>query len=130
MSAPIKCRCMFPVFVTSNLLEQKRYYETYFAFEAVFFEEAFYLHLIQPESQIQLGFLMPELANQPDFLQKSAATEGSAITFEVDSANHAYSKAIDLGLNVVLPFKEEEWGQRHFMLKDPAGLYIDIVEHF
>ena len=24
--------------------------------------------------------------------------------------------------------KDEPWGQRHFMMRDPAGVWVDIVE--
>ncbi len=34
-----------------------------------------------------------------------------------------------MGLNVALPLKQEEWGQIHFMVEDPAGFRIDVVQH-
>jgi len=31
-------------------------------------------------------------------------------------------------LEIALELKSEEWGQRHFMLRDPHGLTLDILE--
>jgi hypothetical protein len=41
----------------------------------------------------------------------------------------AYDQAVSAELNLVFDYKVEAFGTAHFMLKDPAGLVIDIVEH-
>ncbi|WP_272946041.1 VOC family protein [Vibrio mexicanus] len=47
----------------------------------------------------------------------------------VADATRAYSHAQELGLKVSMPLKEEVWGQVHFMVQDPSGINIDIVQH-
>jgi uncharacterized glyoxalase superfamily protein PhnB len=32
------------------------------------------------------------------------------------------------GAPVVYPLKDEAWGQRHFVTRDPAGVTIDVVQ--
>lgn len=129
MSEAIKCHAMFPVLATAKLPQQQQFYQQNFAFETVFYEEGFYLHLVQPSSNIQLGFLQPNLNNQPAFLQHAANSQGIAISLEVEDAEHAYEQATAKQLEIALPLKDEEWGQRHFIVVDPAGFYIDIVQH-
>ena len=33
-----------------------------------------------------------------------------------------------LGAEIVYPLRDEVWGQRHFMAKDPNGLLVDVVQ--
>lgn len=125
----IEIQAMFPVMVASNLAELNAFYTSYFGFQAVFFEPSFYLHLVSPNTGIQLGFLVPGHQSQPPFLHALMDTKGYVISFEVADAARAYSQVTTLDLPVVMELKEEQWGQLHFMIKDPAGIHIDIVEH-
>jgi len=125
----IDITAMFPVIVSADLTAQNKFYTSHFGFEAVFMQTDFFLHMLQPSTGIQLGFLAPEHASQPAFLQRVAASEGWVISFEVDDANKAYQLVKDMSLPIVFECKEEAWGQNHFMIKDPAGNIIDIVEN-
>lgn len=124
----IELQAMFPVMVTSNLEVVKLFYETIFGFNAVFFDPEFYLHLVSPASGVQLGFLMPGHSSQPEFLHAAMSSEGYVISFEVKDAALAYEQAKALNLNVAMELKAEVWGQLHFMLEDPAGFRIDVVQ--
>jgi uncharacterized glyoxalase superfamily protein PhnB len=125
----IEINAMFPVVVTKNLAAVKEFYETVFGFNAVFFDSSFYLHLISPSSGVQLGFLMTEHATQPEFLHQHMSPDGYVISFEVKDAAHAYAEAQKMNLDIAMELKEEVWGQIHFMLQDPAGIRIDLVQH-
>lgn len=125
----IEIDAMFPVMVTSNLEAVKQFYEDVFGFNAVFYDPSFYLHLVSPSSGIQLGFLLPEHQTQPDFLHAVMSPDGFVISLEVKDAALAYAEAKKMTLNFAMNLKEETWGQIHFMLKDPAGFRIDIVQH-
>ncbi|NTS77113.1 VOC family protein [Catenovulum sp. SM1970] len=125
----IEIDAMFPVMVAANLAEVKAFYEEVFGFNAVFYDANFYLHLVSPSSGVQLGFLMPAHASQPEFLQPLMSPDGYVISLEVKDAAHAYSDAQKMELKMAMPLKEEVWGQIHFMLQDPAGFRIDVVQH-
>ncbi|WP_444996203.1 VOC family protein [Aliikangiella sp. IMCC44359] len=125
----IEIDAMFPVMVTSDLEAVKQFYTTVFGFNAVFFDATFYLHLVSPDTGVQLGFLMPDLNSQPQFLHSIMSTEGYVISLEVKDAAKAYAEAKKLNLEFAMDLKEEAWGQIHFMLTDPAGFRIDIVQH-
>ena len=43
-------------------------------------------------------------------------------------ADQAYLQAKQNALDIALELKSEEWGQRHFAIKDPNGVYIDVVQ--
>lgn len=125
----IEIDAMFPVMVTSDLEAVKQFYTTVFGFNAVFFDATFYLHLVSPDTGVQLGFLMPDLSSQPQFLHSIMSTEGYVISLEVKDAAKAYAEAKKLNLDFAMDLKEEVWGQIHFMVTDPAGFRIDIVQH-
>lgn len=125
----IELSTMFPVLVTKDLAKLKAYYETNFGFEHQFFDPEFYLHLIHHQSGVQLGFMTPDHPSQPDFLHPVAGKQGMVISFEVPDAKSTYDAIKKAGLNIVFDYKVEEFGLTHFMIKDPAGFVIDVVEH-
>lgn len=125
----IEVQAVFPVMVTPHLEEVRRFYETVFGFNAVFHEPGFYLHLVSPHSGGQLGFLAPGHESQPPFLHPLMAANGYVISLEVADAASAYTAAEAKGLDIVMPLKDETWGQRHFMVTDPAGFRVDVVQH-
>jgi uncharacterized glyoxalase superfamily protein PhnB len=125
----IEIDAMFPVMVAENLETMKQFYETVFGFKAVFYNANFYLHIISPNNSIQLGFLLPNLVSQPEFLHPVMSSEGFVISLEVKNAALAYAEAQKMNLNFIMDLKQEEWGQIHFMIQDPAGFSVDIVQH-
>ncbi|WP_340676566.1 VOC family protein [Paraglaciecola sp.] len=126
----IEFQTMFPVMVATDLEALKHFYGSVFGFSAVFYDPSFYLHLVSPSNGVQLGFMVPNHESQPAFLHARMVTEGYVLSFEVSDAKKVFQQVTDLALEVVMPLKDEVWGQRHFMIKDPAGIRIDIIEHF
>jgi uncharacterized glyoxalase superfamily protein PhnB len=124
----IEIEGMFPVMVAENLEVMKQFYETVFGFKAVFYDANFYLHIISPNN-IQLGFLLPNLVSQPEFLHPVMSSEGFVISLEVKNAALAYSEAQKMDLNFIMDLTQEAWGQIHFIIQDPAGFSVDIVQH-
>ena len=116
----------FPVFVVESLAEAKSFYSSYFSF-GVAFENEWYLHLVS-ESGIQVGFLLPNQPTQPGIFQNPYAGNGVIFSLEVEDADSAYYVAREKSLDIVLELRSEDWGQRHFCIKDPNGLYLDIVQ--
>lgn len=125
----IEIEAIFPVMVTPKLEAEKQFYETVFGFHSVFYDPDFYLHLVSPSTGAQLGFLLPGHDTQPEFLHPIMSSDGYIISLEVKDAAQAYEEAKKLNLSIAMHLKEEVWGQVHFMLQDPAGFYVDIVQH-
>lgn len=116
----------FTVYTVANLAAAKDFYLNYFGFE-VAFENEWYLHLVS-ETGIQVGFLLPDQPTQPPFFQKPYNGTGVIFSIEVDDADAAYADATANALKIVLPLRSEDWGQRHFVVEDPNGIHIDIVQ--
>ncbi|WP_434355582.1 VOC family protein [Parasalinivibrio latis] len=125
----IEVQSMFPVMVTPQLDAVKEFYETHFGFTTAFYEKEFYLHLVSSNGAVQLGFLMPGHPTQPDFLHPQMNPDGYVISLEVQDAEKAYDVAKSESLTISQPLKEEVWGQYHFMVTDPSGIQVDIVQN-
>jgi hypothetical protein len=50
------------------------------------------------------------------------------LTLEVDDAEAALREVETTGIVPAVSLRDEPWGQRHFMLRDPAGVWVDVVQ--
>ena len=51
------------------------------------------------------------------------------ISVGVADVDAAHAKAVDQGLEIVYPLRDEEWGVRRFMLREPSGTVVNVVSH-
>jgi len=117
----------YPVIITPKIEECRDFYIGHFSFDVVF-EADWYIQL-KHANGIELGFMRPDLSNQPAFLHDAYNGKGIIVTYDVEDAKEEYEKAQKIeGITIVYHYTEEEWGQKHFILKDPAGVFVDIVE--
>ena len=122
----IEPKSSFPVFTVKDLIAAKSFYTDNLGFDAAFSNE-WYVHLVS-KSGVQVGFMLPELPNQPPIFQKPYCGEGVIFSLEVDDADAAFAAAKEKSLNIVLELRSEDWGQRHFCIQDPNGVHLDIVQ--
>ena len=124
----IEPKSSFPVFIVKDLDAAKSFYTENFGFDVVFSGD-WYIHLVST-SGVQVGFLLPEQPTQPQIFQKRYFGEGVIFSLEVEDADAAFAIAKSKSLKVVLELRSEDWGQRHFAIQDPNGVYLDIVQSF
>jgi catechol 2,3-dioxygenase-like lactoylglutathione lyase family enzyme len=51
------------------------------------------------------------------------------ISVEVDDVDAAHARAIELGLEIAYPLRDEEWGVRRFMLREPSETVVNVLSH-
>ncbi len=51
------------------------------------------------------------------------------ISVEVPDVDAVHARALELGLEVVYSLRDEEWGVRRFMLREPSGTVVNVVSH-
>jgi uncharacterized glyoxalase superfamily protein PhnB len=51
------------------------------------------------------------------------------LTVEVADVDEIYTRAVELGLQIVYPLTGEPWGVRRFFVVDPNGKIINIMSH-
>lgn len=119
---------VYALFTTPDIRAQRDFYVRYFAAEIVF-EASWVVFLSLPvkDGERSLAFMTPD---HPGTAPGPERFEGSGVllTLEVADAAAAHSKAEAAGAPITYPLTDEPWGQRRFMMRDPAGVKIDIVE--
>lgn len=122
----------YPVFIVPDLTPVRDFYVNHFGFRAVY-DSDWYVHLhfaAADRPPLELAFMRPDVSFQPPALQAPFAGPGVILTFEVEdvTALHAALAAAGVLRDVVVDLRDEAWGQRHFLIRDPAGILLDVVQ--
>ena len=115
-------------FIIPKLQETKKFYATVLQMEVVF-ENDFYLLLQTAGGTDQISFLLPNHESQQPLFQPAFEGKGAYLTIEVENVDEVYEKIKKMKIPVVIPMRDEPWGDRHFAIIDPNGIGIDIVTH-
>jgi catechol 2,3-dioxygenase-like lactoylglutathione lyase family enzyme len=51
------------------------------------------------------------------------------ISVGVPDVDAVHARAVELGLEIAYPLRDEEWGVRRFMLREPSGTVVNVVAH-
>ena len=124
----IEPKSSFPVFIVKDLEAAKSFYTENLGFDVVFSGD-WYIHLVS-STGVQVGFMLPDQPTQPPIFQKPHFSEGVIFSLEVEDADAAFAEAKSKLLSIALELRSEDWGQRHFCIQDPNGVYVDIVQSF
>ena len=86
-----------------------------------------YLQL-KPESdpKLNIGFVTPDHELFAD-RAASSGPSGVVLTIHVDDVDEAYERAKRLGAEIAAELRNEDYGQRHFLVVDPNGLVLNVM---
>lgn len=115
----------FPILLSTHVQEARGFYERHFGLVPRF-ESDWYVHLGHPTLAFELAIMTPRHDSLPAAAQTPAA--GVLLSFEVTDASAEYVRLSGQGVDVVHGLRDEAWGQRHFMLRGPDGVFVDVVE--
>lgn len=119
----------YPVIMTDRVAETAGFYQRYFGFHIVF-DAGWYVSLKQEsgERSWELAVLRHDHETVPPSFRKPV--QGILLNFEVGDATAEYERLVkDEALETVLHLRDEAFGQRHFMVVDPAGNLVDVIEN-
>jgi uncharacterized glyoxalase superfamily protein PhnB len=51
------------------------------------------------------------------------------ISVEVDDVDAVHAKAVELGIEIAYPLRDEDWGVRRFMVREPGGTTVNVLSH-
>jgi predicted enzyme related to lactoylglutathione lyase len=51
------------------------------------------------------------------------------ISIEVDDVDAVHDRAVEPGCDIVYSLRDEKWGVRRFMLRDPSGRVVNVLSH-
>jgi catechol 2,3-dioxygenase-like lactoylglutathione lyase family enzyme len=114
--------------ITANLAATKTFYTSVLNFK-VLFENEWYILLSTADGNEQLSFLKPNMPQQAPIFQPAFNGQGVYLTIEVEDADAIYKMIKEKAIPIEVELRDEPWGDRHFAIKDPNGIGIDIVKY-
>jgi catechol 2,3-dioxygenase-like lactoylglutathione lyase family enzyme len=93
----------------------------------------FFVELLGFEVAMDLGWVVTVASpTNPSVQVTIIANDDPAapgISVGVDDVDAVHARAVELGLEIAYPLRDEEWGVRRFMLREPSGTTVNIVSH-
>ena len=117
----------YPLITVTRLAESRDFFARFFGMSIVF--EASWVVMLAHEAggPIAVGLMSADHPSQPPGPEMFDG-KGMILTFQVEDAAAAYARLKGLGAPIIYDLKEEPWGQKRFMVRDPSGIGIDVVE--
>lgn len=124
-------KSLFPVIVTPSISAVRDFYVNLLGFNVVF-EADWYIQLHAPrqdsDKPIELAFMIPGLESQPTQLRPAFNGDGMIVTLEFEDVDSLYDAVRKAGYEMIVDLRDEPWGQRHFLLRGPGGIMLDVLK--
>jgi len=115
----------YPALMVKNVAELKDYFVEILDFEVVY-DSDWYVHLSKRnQKNINLAFVKYDHESIPKESRKIA--QGILLNLEIDNVENEYDR-IKNTVSIEMKLKEEAWGQKHFIIKAPGNILIDIIK--
>jgi len=109
---------------STDLQKSKDFYVSLLGFK-VKYDSDWYVQLCSPEdSEIEYGIIQKDHELVPEEYRNSPT--GMYVTFVVADVDATYKTALEMGIPIIQEPRNEFYGQRRFLAKDPNGCLIDI----
>jgi uncharacterized glyoxalase superfamily protein PhnB len=116
----------YPVLMTGDVAGTAAFYVEHFRFEPLFTSD-WYVHLRSSEDRrVNLGIVDGDHETIPQ--EGRGRTSGLLINFEVRDPDAVYERVVAAGLPILRTLRDEPFGQRHFITRDPNGVLIDVIK--
>jgi len=122
----MKIESYYPVIGTEDVRSTSEFYQTMFGFVPAF-KADWYVHLAMPHQPgVNLAILDYRHESVPQCGR--APARGVLLNFETEDVDAEYRRLCDAGAVVLLPLRDEPWGQRHFIVQAPGGVMVDVIK--
>ena len=119
---------IYPVLMTDRVAQTAGFYREHFDFEETFSADWYVSLRHRSRPEFELAVLRFDHPTIPAGF--GAPSRGLLINIEVEDAKAARARLVgEAGLPEVQPLREESFGQRHFILRDPSGNLVDVIEN-
>ena len=116
-----------PNVASEDFAASREFYSALFDLEVSVELDGWYLQLKDgSDPLLNLGLLEPasELTAGRD---DAARPAGVVVTVHVDDVDEAYARAVRVGAEIATDLRDEEYGQRRFLVVDPNGLLVNVM---
>jgi uncharacterized glyoxalase superfamily protein PhnB len=107
--------------------ESKEFYVRIFGGEVIYEGDEGWFVLLQ-FGAYELGFMKPNLETQARIFRMPFQGSGMWLVFDVSNVDAEYQRIQSLGVPIEQPLRDEPWGDRHFVIVDPNGIGVDVVQ--
>ena len=109
---------------SDDLQKSKIFYVELLGFN-VKYDSDWYVQLCSPkDSEIEYGIIQRNHELVPEEYRNIPT--GMYVTFVVEDVDVTYNKAIEMNIPIIREPRNEFYGQRRFLIKDPNGCLVDI----
>lgn len=113
--------------VTEQVQASRDFYTRLFGCEVIYEGEGGWFVLLQL-GESELGFMQPGLPTQAPVFRPAFGGQGLWISVDVDDVDAEYARIQALDVPIEVPLRDEPWGDRHFVVLDPNGIGVDVVQ--
>jgi catechol 2,3-dioxygenase-like lactoylglutathione lyase family enzyme len=122
----MKTTSYYPVLMVDEVAPTAAFYVQHFGFRPLF-ESDWYVHLQSAEDEsVNLAILQGDHETIP--AEGRGRTSGMLINFEVEDPDAIHDRLAAAGLPILRSLRDEAFGQRHFITRDPNGVLIDVIK--
>lgn len=114
--------------VTPKVQESKDFYVRLFGCEVIYEGEGGWFVLLRL-GESELGLMQADLPTQAPLFRQPLQGPGMWISVDVDDVDAQYERIRALGVPIEVALCDEPWGDRHFVVLDPNGIGVDVVQH-
>lgn len=122
----MKCVDRYPIIVTEHKDACRDFWMKAFGLQ-VGFDSTWFTWLGSEDGSLSLAFMTPDHPSAPPGPERFGGI-GMCFELQVEDVDAAYREVMSRGVRVEYPLTDEPFGQRRFGLRDPSGLWVDVVQ--
>ncbi|WP_103257499.1 VOC family protein [Tabrizicola aquatica] len=116
----------YPVLLSADVATAAAFYQAHFDFRPLY-EADWYVHL-QSRNDPQVNLALVDQTHATIPATARGRTGGMLMNFEVSDVDAQYDRLRRAGLTIALSLRDEEFGQRHFIVQAPDGVLVDVIQ--
>lgn len=121
----MKTTSTYPVLLSRDVAAATSFYCVHFHFKPLYAAD-WYAHLQSTEDPaVNLAILACDHATIPTMARGKIG--GVIVNFEVEDVDAQHDRLSAAGLTIVHSLRDEDFGQRHFIIAGPDGVLIDVI---
>ncbi|MFT6637252.1 VOC family protein [Alcanivorax sp.] len=116
----------YPIVVTDHKVACRDFWQRHFGLDVLFDSDWFVLLGNEQQGSV-VAFMSPDHPSAPPG-PECFGGQGVCLEIEVDDIVQTHQHFTRGGGSVAYPLTREPFGQHRFGLRDPSGLWVDVVE--
>ncbi len=115
----------YPVLVSNDVAKARAFYERHLGLVPGFVTDWF-VYLTDPTNDgVSIGIVDRPHDSLPPGAQVQAS--GVLLSLEVPDVDEVHDRFSSADATIEVSIRDEPWGQRHFIVRAPDGVYLDVI---